>query len=161
MLLDRSWIERHIPHQGRMCLLDAVTAWDAARIVCRTASHRAEGNPMRKNGRLGIVCGIEYAAQSMAVHGALLAGAADPAAATTEGDGLRGRPAAGFLAALRGVRWRVARLDDIEEDLICEASRVAGDGGSALYEFVVRAAAGELISGRATVMLNGAERFNP
>ncbi|MGA2366137.1 MAG: 3-hydroxylacyl-ACP dehydratase, partial [Steroidobacteraceae bacterium] len=25
---DRAWIVAHIPHQGRMCLLDQVLSWD-------------------------------------------------------------------------------------------------------------------------------------
>ena len=39
----------------------------------RASSHRAADNPLRAHGRLGAACGIEYAAQAMAVHGALLA----------------------------------------------------------------------------------------
>ena len=71
--LDRAWIASHIPHQGSMCLLDYVEAWDRERIRCRASSHRAADNPLRAYGRLGAACGIEYAAQAMAVHGALLA----------------------------------------------------------------------------------------
>ena len=26
--LDREWIESHIPHGGRMCLLEEVSSWD-------------------------------------------------------------------------------------------------------------------------------------
>ena len=36
--LDHQWIEQHIPHKGRMCLLDEVLSWDATRIRCRSAS---------------------------------------------------------------------------------------------------------------------------
>ena len=49
--------------------------WNAERISCVSRSHRAADNPLRAGGRLGIACGIEYAAQAMAVHGALIAGA--------------------------------------------------------------------------------------
>src|SRR2546430_8967757 len=76
MPLDRQWIEQHIPHKGRMCLLDEVLSWDAARIRCRSATHRSPDNPLRLHGRLGAACGIEYAAQAMAVHGALVAASA-------------------------------------------------------------------------------------
>ena len=41
MPLDRQWIEQHIPHKGRMCLLDEVLAWDAAHIRCRSNTHLA------------------------------------------------------------------------------------------------------------------------
>ena len=76
MPLDRQWIEQHIAHKGRMCLLDEVLSWDAARIRCRSATHRSADNPLRLHGRLGAACGIEYAAQAMAVHGALIAASA-------------------------------------------------------------------------------------
>src|SRR5256884_3247493 len=81
MPLDRQWIEQHIAHKGRMCLLDEVLSWDAARIRCRSATHRSADNPLRLHGRLGAACGIEYAAQAMAVHGALIAASA-PLAST-------------------------------------------------------------------------------
>ena len=33
-------IAARIPHQGSMCLLDAVLAWDSGQIHCRASSHR-------------------------------------------------------------------------------------------------------------------------
>ena len=36
MRMNRAWIEAHIPHHGRMCLLDEVLAWDAHHIRCRS-----------------------------------------------------------------------------------------------------------------------------
>src|SRR5271154_4361802 len=98
MRLDRTWIEQNIPHRGRMCLLDEVLEWDAQHIRCRSGTHRAADHPLRSQGRLGVACGIEYAAQAMAVHGALAAGA------------MAARPEAGFLAGLRNVRLHVLRL---------------------------------------------------
>ena len=74
--MNRAWIEAHIPHQGRMCLLDEVVDWNAHHIRCRTGTHRAPDNPLRSHGRLGVACGIEYAAQAMALHGALAGAAA-------------------------------------------------------------------------------------
>jgi predicted hotdog family 3-hydroxylacyl-ACP dehydratase len=167
MRLDRTWIEQHIPHHGRMCLLDEVMEWDAQHIRCRSGTHHLPDHPLRSQGRLGVACGIEYAAQAMAVHGALAGGAladgsgggalAGPAAA---GAG-KGRSEVGFLAALREVRLHVLRLDDIEGDLICEALLVAGDHGSALYEFALRSEAQpqRLLSGRATVVFDADERI--
>ena len=154
MRLDHAWIARHVPHHGRMCLLDEVTAWDGARIQCRSASHRAADHPMRSGGRLGAACGIEYAAQAMAIHGALAAGASDGHRAGEF------RAAVGFLASLRDVRLYVARLDDIDGDLLCEATSTAGDAGSALYEFAVRCESRTLLSGRATVVLDAEQRLN-
>ncbi len=156
MLLDRAWIERHVPHRGRMCLLDEVLAWDAQRLSCRSASHRAAAHPLFAHGRLGVACGVEYAAQTMAVHGALLGGAADgttPSPSAT--------PSAGVLAGVRNMTTHVLRLDDVAGDLMCEASRIAGDALTALYEFEVRSEARCLLHGRATVLLDAAGRFHP
>lgn len=146
MHLNRTWIEAHIPHQGRMCLLDEVVSWSAERICCRSGGHRAADHPLRAHGRLGVACGIEFAAQTMAVHGALIADASAPR------DGSGAKPAAGILASVRHVRLRVARLDDLQSDLICDALRIAGDRGSILYDFELRSSAMQLLSGRATVL---------
>jgi predicted hotdog family 3-hydroxylacyl-ACP dehydratase len=65
-----------------MCLLDRVVHWDSQRIHCRASSHRSADNPLRSRDQLSAACGIEYAAQAMAVHGALQApaGSKRPAA---------------------------------------------------------------------------------
>jgi predicted hotdog family 3-hydroxylacyl-ACP dehydratase len=149
--MNRAWIEEHIPHQGRMCLLDEVIEWDVQHIRCRSATHRALDNPLRSQDRLGIACGIEYAAQAMALHAALAAGAAGGAPVDT--------PKVGFLAGVRDVRLRVSRLDDIDCDLICEAILVAGDGLTAIYEFTLRDTLRSLLSGRATIFLNADGRL--
>ena len=147
MLLDRAWIERHIPHQGRMCLLDEVVSWDTDRIACRSGSHRAPDNPLRSHGRLGVACGIEYAAQAMAVHAALLAWDA------------AGQPRPGYLASVRAVRARAGSLDDVAGALLCQARRVAATDGTASYEFSIERETDAddrvLLSGRATVVLGG------
>jgi len=142
LLLDRRWIQDHIPHRNTMCLLDEVLSWDALRTRCRSSTHRSPGNPLRAQGRLGAACGIEYAAQTMAVHGALMAAAAGTAA----------RP--GFLASVRGVRLKVERLDDVMDDLVTAVERVAGDDDTVLYEFSVSARERVLLSGRAAIAFN-------
>jgi predicted hotdog family 3-hydroxylacyl-ACP dehydratase len=149
--LDRHWIEQHIPHKGRMCLLDEVVSWDATRIRCRSATHRAADNPLRAHGRLGAACGIEYAAQAMAVHGALVAASAP--LASTVATSVRGTMGAalGFLASVRNVVLYVPQLDDLEADLIASAQRITGDGRTVLYEFTVCTSA-PLLSGRASIV---------
>ena len=89
---DRRWIAARIPHAGSMCLLDSVIAWSDSGVVCRASSHRQPANPLRSDGTLGVLAGVEYAAQAMAVHAALL----EPAGAA---------PAAGYLASVRDARW--------------------------------------------------------
>lgn len=150
--MNRPWIEARIPHQGRMCLLDEVIGWDAHGIRCRIATHRARDNPLRSRGCLGAACGIEYAAQTMALHGALTGGPMLAAA----GSAVR----VGLLAGVRNVRLLVLRLDDIEPDLICEVSRIAGDNLTALYEFVLREPDRQLLSGRASVVLDAGRRLS-
>ncbi|KWA07335.1 hotdog family protein [Burkholderia territorii] len=144
--LDRAWIAAHIPHDGAMCLLDRVEAWDAARIRCSATSHRDPNNPLRSHGRLASVCGIEYAAQAMAVHGALLS----TQCAQTE----FARPRAGYLASVRNVDAFVDRLDTFELPLIVDAERIGGDDRSVLYGFTLRCGERVLLGGRAVVMLD-------
>ena len=165
MRLDRTWIERNIPHHGRMCLLDEVMEWDARHIRCRSGTHRLPDHPLRSQGRLGVACGIEYAAQAMAAHGALAGGSlAHSSGGALAGSRAKGagrpRSEVGFLAGLRDVRLHVLRLDDVQADLICDAMLVAGDHGSALYEFALRSEALRLLSGRATVVFNANERLS-
>jgi predicted hotdog family 3-hydroxylacyl-ACP dehydratase len=137
-----------------MCLIDEVIEWDAQHIRCRSSNHSLPDHPLRSQNRLGIACGIEYAAQSMAVHGALAGGALSHRTSGAV------RPEVGFLAGLRDVHLHVARLDDIESDLISEAQLIAGDHGSALYEFALTAEGRRLLSGRATVVFDANKRFN-
>jgi predicted hotdog family 3-hydroxylacyl-ACP dehydratase len=149
--LDRHWIEQHIPHKGRMCLLDEVLSWDASNIRCRSGTHRAADNPLRAHGRLGAACGIEYAAQAMAVHGALVAASAP--LERTVSLSVRGSMGAalGYLASVRNVVLHVTRLDDLETDLIASAQRITGDGRTVLYEFSVWGTV-PLLSGRASIV---------
>ena len=144
MHLDRRWIQDHIPHQNGMCLLDEVLSWDTARASCRSSTHRSPENPLRAHGRLGAACGIEYAAQTMAVHGALVASAAGVAAPP------------GFLASARGVQLHCDRLDDVKGDLITSVERLAGDESTALYEFSVSADEVVLLKGRAAIAFRAA-----
>ena len=130
-----------IPHAGAMCLLDGVVHWDTARIRCLSRSHRDQGNPLRAAGQLPALCGIEYAAQAMAVHGRL---------AVIVGD----RPRAGYMASLRDVVCRATRLDDLEDDLVIDAERLMGDGERVIYQFTLRAGEVEVLRGRAAVVLD-------
>jgi predicted hotdog family 3-hydroxylacyl-ACP dehydratase len=148
--LQHDAIARRIPHQGSMCLLERVTAWDANQITCEASSHRAADNPLRAYGRLGASCGIEYAAQAMAVHGALMAKACASA------QGVLPEPQVGYLASVRSVTLHVERLDDISGPLTIHAERMSGDASTILYSFSLHAGPALLLSGRAIVVLNAA-----
>src|ERR1700730_12216010 len=117
MPLDRQWIEQHIPHKGRMCLLDEVLSWDATRIRCRRPTHRSADNPLRLYGRIRAACGIEYAAQAMAVHGALVAASAP--LASTVSTSVRGSigSTVGYLASVRNASLHGARLHHLDGGL--------------------------------------------
>lgn len=135
-------IARLIPHQRRMCLLDAVLSCTPTHIRCRARSHHAADHPLRSPAGLLAPVGIEYAAQAMALHGAL-----------TAKPGVMGRP--GFLASARGVRLHVPRLDDVAGALMIEVEHLAGDERQALYRFALCDEAGRpLVDGRATVVLD-------
>jgi predicted hotdog family 3-hydroxylacyl-ACP dehydratase len=152
--LDHAWIERHIPHKGRMCLLDGVVSWDATRIRCRSASHLSCDNPLRAHGRLGAACGIEYAAQAMAVHGALVAASAPLASSMThEVRESIDTTAVGYLASVRNVALHVLRLDDVAGELVASAERVTGNARSVLYEFGLWSEARALLTGRASIVI--------
>jgi predicted hotdog family 3-hydroxylacyl-ACP dehydratase len=131
-----------LPHRGAMSLLGEVLRCDDEGITCRATSHRDPDNPLREGGVLAAVCGIEYAAQAMAVHGAISA---------------RRGSRRGVLAAVRDVALSVQRLDDLDCDLVLEARRLAGDAQHQLYAFTVSAADRELLRGRAAVVLVEAE----
>lgn len=130
-----------VPHAGAMVLLDRIEAWDADGILCRARSHLDDANPLRRDGRLAAVCGVEYALQAAALHGALLAG------------GVAQR--AGYVAALRSVALHAERLDDPAlGDLQVRARLERQEGFGIIYALEVQSADGTpLLSGRATIAI--------
>ncbi len=137
-MLNRDAIAALLPHAGDMVLLDSVEDWSETEIVCRAVSHRAPDNPLRSNARLSALCGVEYGAQAMAIHGALVRG---------------GEMRPGVLASLRSVVCHAERLDDREDDLTVRAAMVAGETSSFVYDFFLRAGDARLMEGRAAVFL--------
>ena len=129
-----------IPHSGAMCLLDGVLEWDGERVKCMAQTHHDAANPLRRGDGLYAITAVEYAAQAMAVHGALTQAVGD-------------RPRAGYLAALRDVVCRVPRLDTLDHELIIDAERLMGDARNVIYRFAVGSETVPLVTGRATVIL--------
>ena len=134
--LDRAWIERHLPHQGRMSLLDEIVAVDDTAVRAMARGHRGRDHPLRVGSELPAVCGIELGAQAAAAHGAACAG-------TPSG--------AGFLASVRAVTLHARRLDDIAGDLQVDAKQMAAGSAGVLYSFTVSADGRLLVEGRVTV----------
>jgi predicted hotdog family 3-hydroxylacyl-ACP dehydratase len=149
VLIDRAAIAALIPHAGDMCLLDEVVGWDGSRIACVSMTHRSLGNPLRRAGRIGILCGVEYAAQAMALHGALAG----------SGAGLSGtvQPRGGYLASLRAVSCYTDRLDRMTGPLLIETERLFGDADRMIYRFALRHETQVLLDGRAVVVREGGD----
>jgi predicted hotdog family 3-hydroxylacyl-ACP dehydratase len=141
-LLNAAEIAERVPHHGTMCLLHALHESSDTHVLCSATSHHAADNPLRSASGLLSCNGIEYAAQAMALHGAMTAAPDDP-------------PRGGRLASVRGVKLYVARLDTIDGPLFVHAKRLAGDAGQAMYQFTLHDAGQKaLVDGRATVLLN-------
>lgn len=141
--MDRTAIAGRIPHQGRMCLLDAVLQHDDAGIVCTSHSHLLADNPLRHNGVLGAATGVEYAAQAMALHCALLAGN-EP------------RARSGYLTSVRALELHADTLDETPQPLCIKASRLALNDNTAMYQFSIHAGERLLVQGRLSAVIDAA-----
>jgi predicted hotdog family 3-hydroxylacyl-ACP dehydratase len=142
-LLNAAEIAARVPHSGTMCLLHSLHESSDTHVLCSTTSHRAADNPLRSASGLLSCNAIEYAAQAMALHGAMTS----PASNTPQG---------GRLASVRSVKVCVPRLDTIDGPLFVHAERVAGDAAQAMYQFTLRDEQQRtLAQGRATVLLSG------
>ncbi|MBK1723364.1 3-hydroxylacyl-ACP dehydratase [Thiocystis violacea] len=135
--LDRDWILARIPHQGVMCLNDAVESWDRDSLTCTAWSHRSVENPLRLEDRLSALMGIEYAAQAVAIHGALQGSGAAP----------------GMLGSVRGLTCDCDRLDSVAGPLQVRVHRLGGDASALLYDFELHGDGRRLMSGRLTIVL--------
>jgi predicted hotdog family 3-hydroxylacyl-ACP dehydratase len=141
-MLGRDEIAARIPHSGRMCLLDRVLDWDASHIRCAAESHRDADHPLRERGGLPVWAGIEYAAQAAAVHGALVAPAAQP----------RG----GMLGKLSNVRPGCAWLDRIASPLVFSATLLHRDPSGGIYSFESHGDGALLLQGQFTLVYSRA-----
>ena len=141
LTISKDALCRLIPHHGTMCLLDRVEQWDDSSLVCTTASHRDATNPLRRDNQLEAICGLEYAAQAMAVHVGLL-------------EQRKGcRLGMGYLGAVKHLTLRTIRLDDVEGDLTVQATRLVGELGSFIYTFRLSVERQDLLDGRASIFL--------
>jgi predicted hotdog family 3-hydroxylacyl-ACP dehydratase len=133
--LNREQILELIPHAGSMCLLERVTAHSDLDIECAALTHRRSEHPLRRDGQLAAVHLAEYAAQAMAVHGALRTGGVRP----------------GMLAALRNIQLHVDRIDTLEGELTIRATRRLEQASGSLYDFSVRGEGRLLAEGRIAI----------
>ena len=120
-------------------MLDQVDGYDATTIRCSSTRHLDPANPLRHAGRLPALAGVEFCLQAAALHGGLLAGAAQ-------------RP--GYVASLRAVTLHVDRLDDPAlTPLIVEATREAQEPSGMSYTLTLRTESRLLLTARALVKL--------
>lgn len=140
-VIAKADFRRLIPHREPMCLLGSIEEWSDTHLVCRTATHRAALNPLRRRNQLEAICGLEYAAQAMAAHIAILLEPHRP-------------PLEGYLVAVRDLVLRRSRLDDIAADLTIRVRRVLGEDSTFIYTFSVCEGRRVLLNGRATIFLS-------
>jgi predicted hotdog family 3-hydroxylacyl-ACP dehydratase len=140
MLAKTDWAHL-IPHQGAMCLLDAVVTWNASSIHAISESHALVDHPLRGSAGLHAVHLAEYGAQAMAVHGALLA---------RERGASEARP--GRLVSLRDVSLAIEWVDPAQGRLDVHAESLYADDAGAQYAFRVEQGGRLLVSGRAAVI---------
>lgn len=123
-----------------MHLLAGVTLLDETTLEAWADGHRAPDHPLRARGVLPASAGVEYAAQAIATHTALI----EPP---------KEKPPIGYLAVLIGVRWTTPRLDDVDDRLTIRVTRLSATTGGLLYEFVVSGPDGPLVSGQQLIAL--------
>ena len=64
------------------------------------------------------------------------------------------KPGSGYLVSLRDVTCKTMRLDTLHDDLIIDAEKIMGDEARVIYRFTLHSGQHEIMSGRATVVLD-------
>ncbi|MDH5428817.1 MAG: 3-hydroxylacyl-ACP dehydratase [Nitrospirota bacterium] len=143
--LSKLELSKYLPHGDTMCLLSSVTHWDSSSINCRTSTHRHQDNPLQQHGVLGILCGLEYAAQAMGVHVGLTQNISEHNASV------------GYLGAIRDIQVNQPTFQQIAEDLTIEAHLLLEQHMSFIYAFSIKAREEILLQGRASIFIQGPE----
>lgn len=138
LMPDKQDISSLIPHGPGMSLIDEIVQWDQKNLCARTMSHTAPDNLLRGSNGLRCVHTVEYAAQCMAVHGAL--NAADHGT----------RPM--VVGALKNVRLSDVRLDTLTSPLIIQVTIAVTGNAGAIYKFSVHHQDISIASGRVTLL---------
>jgi predicted hotdog family 3-hydroxylacyl-ACP dehydratase len=148
--VNKTEICQLLPHSGTMCLIDEIVSWDAKTLVARTESHLRADNPLRYDASVSSIIGIEYAAQTMALHAGLLYRQESNSASMPEKKG-------GYLATLRNIQLHADKLYSPEE-VIQSALEVSvlvlmSDSQGYTYEFNITCNTIKLLSGKLTIFL--------
>lgn len=139
-MTDLKYIEHLLPHKGRMVLIEEILRWDPKSILCSTESHRSITNPLRREGILPAIHGIEYGAQSVAIHAALL-----------------GKDGERVLGGVRDLKASVSRLDLIQRKIMIVARWEWQSAMGSIASFELREDARILVSGRVIVSCYASE----
>lgn len=131
-----------IPHRGAMCLLDGIEAWDETHIVCRATSHHRPDHPLRDDSGLRALCGIEYGAQAIAAHAALLGGLSAHSLSS------------GVLASARDVTTTRSHLDDLAGPLTIRAMLILTHEQGSIYDVLIMGDGRTVVRGRLSVMIS-------
>ena len=146
-ILNHNEIEPRLPHSGNMSLLHEVIQADDNSLTALATSHLDIDNPLRLNGKIATVNGIEYAAQAMAVHGSLLSDT----------------PQAGYIATVRNIEIKVPYLPETKSHetktpLVIEVQQLMSNDNGFTYQFHISCQQQSLISGKITVFLTQTSR---
>ena len=137
-------IETLLPHAGRMRLIDRVVSYDEQTLFARVIRIAQPDHPLAEAGVLSIICGLEYGAQAMAIHGALLASGGSPRSARVTATWSQ-RPT---------LRWTVERLDQCAAPLVITAISEFRSDNQVAYRFEISASEHDsVLGGRASVLL--------
>ena len=138
-------LAKFLPHGHNMCLLSSVEHWDEKSIVCFTLTHQEPDNPLRRNGVLEMLSGLEYAAQAMGVHVGLTQNISEHNASV------------GYLGAIRDIQVCCQTFHQFGEDLRIEAQLLLEQPMSFIYTFSIKTHEDTLLQGRTSIFIQGPE----
>jgi predicted hotdog family 3-hydroxylacyl-ACP dehydratase len=138
--LSHQTIEQIIPHAGSMCLLDQVISFEKENIHCSTFSHRSANNPLKIEGKLHAIHGVEYASQAVALHNALTQNVVDT-------------PRIGYLAGLRDLQLSVKRLDSLQNEINVYCQKLIELPTGVLYTIKLDSGGCVLLEGKILIIL--------
>ncbi len=146
--LSRQELAVLLPHQGNMVLLNTIEHWDEQTIQATSTSHTSENHPLRKEGTLSSMAGIELAAQAMAAHSYLCASQLRTSQNKTEST-----PRRGFVASTSKVTISEHRLDTLPSQLDINIELIDSSNESSIYSFNITHKENHVISGRLLAVL--------
>ncbi len=148
--LNKNEICKLLPHSGEMCLIDSILSWDQENLIAQTMSHQNKKNPLLYKNKITSIMGIEYAAQTMAIHFSLIHKYADK---QKQGENKQG----GYLATARNIQILEENLFDFQhpqlQALFISVIILMKDSQGYTYNFEISSNNTMLICGKLTIFL--------